>query len=48
MRKNNYSPYGTFSYEKVDAPKSSKKGAEKCGKISTGTDLRVGKKNGRA
>ena len=48
MNKNNYSPYATFSYEKVEAPKNNKKKERSASKISTGSDLRGGKKNGRA
>ena len=48
MNKTNYSPYGTFSYEKVDAPKKSKSAEPKGTKISSDGDLRGGKKNGRA
>lgn len=48
MKKNNYSPYGTFSYEKVSAPRKEKSGEPKGSKISSGNDLRGGRKNGRA
>lgn len=48
MKKNDYSPYGTFSYEKVEAPRKSKCAEPKGSKISSENDLRGGKKNARA
>ena len=48
MKKKDYSPYATFSYEKVTAPKNTKATEPKCNKISGEADLRGGKKNGRA
>ena len=48
MKKKEYSPYATFSYEKVTAPKNNKSNEPKASKISSDTDLRGGKKNGRA
>lgn len=48
MNKNNYSPYGTFSLEKIDAPKKLKKEKSGGNKFLSGTDLRGGKKNGKA
>ena len=47
MNKNNYSPYGNFSYEKIDAPKKVSGGVKGSKKTAT-RDLRGGKKNGRA
>jgi hypothetical protein len=48
MNKNNYSPYGTFSYEKVDSPRKPKNTEPKANKITSENDLRGGKKNARA
>ena len=48
MKKKEYSPYATFSYEKVTAPKATKATKAKCNKITSDSDLRGGKKNGRA
>ena len=48
MKKNNYSPYSTFSLEKVVAPKPNKATEPKSSKNSSDSDLRGGKKNGRA
>ena len=48
MNKNNYSPYGTFSLEKIDAPKKTAKSDPRAKKTSGAADIRGGKKNARA
>ena len=48
MKKKEFSPYATFSYNKVAAPKNTKVNEPKCNRISSDNDLRGGKKNGRA
>jgi hypothetical protein len=41
MKEKNYSPYATFSYEKINAPKSKPKGEPKSTKITGKGDLRA-------
>ncbi len=43
MKKNNYSPYGTYSLNKIDAPKGKVKDP-KSAKIVGKSDLRGGKR----
>lgn len=44
MKNKNYSDYGTYNLNKVDAPRKNKKGEPKASKISGGGDLRTGNK----
>ena len=45
MKKKNYSPYGTYGYEEIRAPKNKKKDEPKVSKTTGSSDLRVrGKK----
>lgn len=41
MKEKTYSPYGTFSTEKINAPKPKEKGAPKSTKITGKGDLRA-------
>jgi hypothetical protein len=41
MKEKNYSPYGTFSLEKINAPKPKQKAAPKSTKITGKGDLRA-------
>ena len=41
MKEKNYSPYGTFSTDKINAPKPKAKGAPKSVKITGKGDLRA-------
>ena len=41
MKENNYSPYGTFSAQKINAPKPKSNKAQKADKITGKGDLRV-------
>ena len=44
MKEKNYSPYGSFSLEKIDSPKGEKKSEPKAKKTSGKGDLRCSKK----
>lgn len=44
MKNNNYSPYATYTLNKVEAPKNSKKYEPSVKKINGKSDLRGGKK----
>ena len=44
MKNKNYSPYGTYSPVKIDAPKSKKQSDPKAEKITGRGDLRGGRK----
>lgn len=43
MKNKNYSPYATYSPEKIDAPKGKKKTEPKASKITGTQDLRGGR-----
>lgn len=44
MKEKNYSPYGTFGLDKINAPKSDKKSEPKATKTTTNGDLRCKEK----
>lgn len=41
MKEKNYSPYGSFSFDKINAPKGKEKNPPKSNKITGKGDLRV-------
>ena len=41
MKDKNYSPYGTFSFDKINAPKKNAKNEPKSSKITGKGDLRA-------